>query len=1281
MKAGRFFCGLVFLLICGVVLAQSVPHLINYQGRLTDDTGMPIDGTREMRFRILDADTLSASVLWSETHSSVQVDQGIYHVLLGSVNPIPPSAMSQADIFLEVRVAGEILRPRSQITSVPFAHKAASVPDSSITSAMIADGTITGSDIDSQTITNANIADGTITSTQIQDGTITGLDVGDTTLTGSDIKDDSLGADQIQDIYVLNTGDTVSGALQVDGGAYLNGPTQGAYITWSPDMADHYAYLGSESRGIYARSGSSSEAANRYGGEFHAYGQSNTTGVFGMGHGYGTQDAYGVQGQAFNNSTGPAWGGYFTTSTNGSGTHYGIGAIANSNSAGSAYGVYAGAYNSLSGTATGGYFYTDSSGTGRHYAIYGYGNGGSSSDTYGVVGSAANSSTGPVYGGSFTAENQGTGPHYGVSGSGSSNSDSNAIGSYGFAANYSTGNAYGGFFTTSSDGTGPHYGVYSWSNSGSSSNSYGVYGRGDNTSTGNAYGGYFYTSAGGSGTHYGVFSSADDYSGWFQNGSVHVGNAGVVDYATSDGDIYVEDALEVDGVAYFSGGIEAPGAIDSSDIANGTITSTQIQDSSITGADLQNDSLGTDQIQDIYVLNTGDTVTGDLQVNGNQSIGLDLRVSGENIGLGVPPDNSYGILNDSGSAPAYGAMFYGSSEGIRGAWSGGPAAHYGYLGTESYGVLARAGDSSETVNKTGGYFSAYSQAYVYGAYGNSYGYGAYSSYGVRGKAFNSSTGYAFGGYFEAATDGTGMHFGVYAKADDYAGWFQDGSVHIGNSGVQDYATSDGDLYVEDALEVDGDAHFSGDIDAPGAIDSSDVAPSAIMAVNIGEDCALGEVLAKTTLGWQCRPPGGAYVWTWMSGDNVTSQNGIYGTKGIPDQANVPGSRRDAVSWIDASGNLWLFGGNGYPASGGSGELNDLWRWDGINWTWISGSDAIDQNGVYGTKGTPNPANVPGSRNNAISWAGLSGNLWLFGGWGYPASGGYGYLNDLWRWDGTNWTWMSGSDLINQNGNYGTKGWPTSTNVPGSRREAVSWIDSSGNFWLFGGWGYPASGEYNRLNDLWRWDGTYWTWMSGSNAVNQYGVYGTKGTPDPANVPGARFSAVSWIEASGNKWLFGGSGYGASGSPAWLNDLWRWDGTNWTWMSGSDWVNQYGVYGTKGTPDSANVPGSREDAVSWTDSSGILWLSGGNGMTASGAGYLNDLWRWDGTNWTWISGSDISEQNGVYGIKGSPDQYNVPGSRERAISWTDKSGNFWLFGGWGYDGSGGSGYLNDLWRFK
>ena len=86
----------------------------------------------------------------------------------------------------------------------------------------------------------------------------------------------------------------------------------------------------------------------------------------------------------------------------------------------------------------------------------------------------------------------------------------------------------------------------------------------------------------------------------------------------------------------------------------------------------------------------------------------------------------------------------------------------------------------------------------------------------------------------------------------------------------------------------------------------------------------------------------------------------------------------SVSWTDAGGNLWLFGGNGSPRTP-EGLLNDLWKWDGTNWTWVSGSSAAGQYGTYGTKGVAAPGNVPGAREGSVSWTDASGNLWLFGG--------------------------------------------------------------------------------------------------------------------------------------------------------------------------------------------------------------------------------------------------------------------------------------------------------------
>jgi N-acetylneuraminic acid mutarotase len=503
-----------------------------------------------------------------------------------------------------------------------------------------------------------------------------------------------------------------------------------------------------------------------------------------------------------------------------------------------------------------------------------------------------------------------------------------------------------------------------------------------------------------------------------------------------------------------------------------------------------------------------------------------------------------------------------------------------------------------------------------------------------------------------------------------------------------------DIYVSDLTFIPPDicADLGGDTDGDGVCDASDNCPAVVNpdqadqdGDGVGDGCDNCPAVANPDqadfdgdgVGDICdnHPP---VNWTWVSGSNAKNQYGVYGTKGEAAPGNVPGARGDSASRIDASGNLWLFGGGGYAASS-TGCLNDLWKFDGTNWTWVSGSDANNQYGVYGTKGVPASGNVPGARYDPVSWIDASGNFWLFGGWGYTASGSSGRLNDLWKFDGTNWTWVSGSNATNQYGVYGTKGTAAPGNVPGARESSVSWVDASGNLWLFGGVGYATSGSSGRLNDLWRFDGTNWTWVSGSNATWQYGVYGTKGVAAPGNVPGARDASVSWIDASGNLWLFGGWGYAASGSYYYLNDLWKFDGTNWTWVSGSDVTNQAGVYGTKGVAASGNVPGARGYSVSWIDAGGNLWLFGGWGYVASGSGYLNDLWKFDGDNWTWVSGSNAISQLGVYGTKGVPASDNVPGARRYSVSWIDSAGNLWIHGGWGYAASG-SGNLNDLWKF-
>jgi N-acetylneuraminic acid mutarotase len=435
----------------------------------------------------------------------------------------------------------------------------------------------------------------------------------------------------------------------------------------------------------------------------------------------------------------------------------------------------------------------------------------------------------------------------------------------------------------------------------------------------------------------------------------------------------------------------------------------------------------------------------------------------------------------------------------------------------------------------------------------------------------------------------------------------------------------------------------------------------------------------------------------MSGSNYSNPAGSYGTKGVAAAGNVPGARFDGASWTDLDGNFWLFGGEGCVLVGNAGlcgELNDLWEYNpttGI-WIWVSGSNQDTNSspaattGVYGTLGVAAASNIPGARTNAVSWTDHAGNLWLFGGIGVDSTGSGGDLNDLWEYDSKAnvWTWMGGSNLINAQGIYGVQGVAAAANMPGARAGAVGWTDSSGNFWLFGGSGIDSTSAGGDLNDLWEFNPTAktWTWISGSNAANSPGVYGTKGVAAASNIPTPRWDCVGWTDSSGNLWLFGGFDINNN----LFNDLWEYSpkAKTWTWVSGSSTTGGIGVYGTKGVAAASNVPGARMGIVNWVDSSGDPWLFGGEGYDSTGGGgALNDLWKFspkDGT-WTWMSGSDTSGASGDFGTKGVAATNNMPSARYGSFGWTDSDGSFWLFGSGAYqvEGTIQVGLLNDLWR--
>lgn len=126
--------GLLILLTIAHVSTTSaaIPGLINYQGNLTDSSGTPLDDSYDMIFSLYDSQ-IGGALLWHETQSVIVTD-GILNVMLGKVTPFTGSEFTGTrPVFIQIQIYNpdllpapdyEMLSPRQQLTSIPFALQA-----------------------------------------------------------------------------------------------------------------------------------------------------------------------------------------------------------------------------------------------------------------------------------------------------------------------------------------------------------------------------------------------------------------------------------------------------------------------------------------------------------------------------------------------------------------------------------------------------------------------------------------------------------------------------------------------------------------------------------------------------------------------------------------------------------------------------------------------------------------------------------------------------------------------------------------------------------------------------------------------------------------------------------------------------------------------------------------------------------------------------------------------------------------------------------------------------
>ena len=131
-----FGCFGALMLLPGLAMAV-VPETVHYQGHITDIAGEPLhcpnpgevdgcpSGPVNITFRLYEAPEAGDS-FWEETHDTIPVSKGIFHVALGATAPITAELLGKPMVFLSLNVneTGEMM-PRQRFISAAFAVRAA----------------------------------------------------------------------------------------------------------------------------------------------------------------------------------------------------------------------------------------------------------------------------------------------------------------------------------------------------------------------------------------------------------------------------------------------------------------------------------------------------------------------------------------------------------------------------------------------------------------------------------------------------------------------------------------------------------------------------------------------------------------------------------------------------------------------------------------------------------------------------------------------------------------------------------------------------------------------------------------------------------------------------------------------------------------------------------------------------------------------------------------------------------------------------------------------------
>ena len=387
------------------------------------------------------------------------------------------------------------------------------------------------------------------------------------------------------------------------------------------------------------------------------------------------------------------------------------------------------------------------------------------------------------------------------------------------------------------------------------------------------------------------------------------------------------------------------------------------------------------------------------------------------------------------------------------------------------------------------------------------------------------------------------------------------------------------------------------------------------------------------------------ILTTLSHDSASAQSAP-GDEHWDYRFGLPGADGAIISLL-ANGND-VYAGGSLNTSFGNVSAASIAKWDGLNWTALgsgitSDSQAIVTRMALGTNGD---LYVAGSftaaggvaatniaRWNGVSWSPLGNGITGVGALAVKGKDLYvggsftnvGSLNikGLARWNGTNWSAVSGG-------------------VAGGTNLSIGGLLVDGNNLYVGGNLTNAGGM--AVNAMARWDGTNWSalgsGLTGPNVtVNAILKRGTNLLVSGSFTNAGGITASNIARWDGSQWSALGSGvpavatmavvgenvfvagrFSVAGGVA-VTNVARWDGTNWSNLGGLSVAD----------PTAAGTDFIYALA---TTSDGQLF-AGGN-FSKAGTNAVQNLARWDGTNWDALGANSSAGLSGasstvVYGL--------------------------------------------------